>query len=610
MSFSPRSFAEIRDDMLNYIRIQTQLTDYEIGSKIRSLVEAAALEDDEQYFQMVALLDSFNIKNAFGSDLDRRAADYDLDRLQPGPSSGKITVLDNRLPTTSLSLTYLAGVTSLFVANTTKFPTGGFPYNVRLGEGTLYVEDVACSAINFTTNELTVAATLYDHSIEERVSYVSGAANQTIASGLQVQTSSKLSDSPTRFTSTEKGTLVNGNYYSTSINAKSVNSGTSGNIGTGVIKEYVGAAPFDGAGVTNLTRFSGGRDKEKDSELQERCQNHIQRLSNATVLALRESVKGVTDPVTLQSVVSSSVLEDFNLDEVIIYVDDGRGFTADFVQLPRTSFRPLLTGIGSPTVQAAVGGSAGFPSEGYLILSPESAQIELVKYTSVTYATDTFTLDAPTTTTHDISDEMVLVDALTISAEAGANFYKLQNSPILRNSYRFWLDSGAGHALIVDGTDYVLNRGTGDFKIIGGGLLAAAKLVGTYSYYTGLIASAQLVVNGDPNNPTVLGGVRAGGVQVVVETPAIRRISLRGSVSVQQGYNEDVIALQVQEAIETYISGLDIGTDVILAKATEVAMGVNGMADIIWNRTTNLIILENELPVPFDVNGNSLITIV
>jgi len=610
MSLTPRTFEEIRDDALNYIYTQTPLTDDQIGSIIRSLVEAASLEDDEQYFQIVQLLDSFNVKKAVGSALDKRVNDADIDRLAPSTSAGKIVILNGALPTSFLYINILDGVSSLQMTGSDRFPTAGFPYTIRLGEGTSLVEDVSVSALNTTTNVFTlVAPTLYAHSSGDRVSYVSGAGNQTINSGLQIQTSASDTGTPIRYTTVEKGTLVNGNYYSTPINAKSNNTGTTSNIGPGLIKEFVSSGPFDGAGVTNLVRFSGGKNKESDPELQERYQNHLQTLSKATVLSLKEGVKGVTDPVTGQSVTSSSVVEDFANDEVIVYIDDGRGFSPDYVQLPRSTVR-AFTASGASSIQLSPGGSANFPEEGYILISPESSQIELVQFTNVNYSTDTLTLATNTTQNHDALDEVTMVDPITLASEAAANFYKLSNYPILRNSYRVWVDTGAGFTLQVDNTNYILNRGTGNLQIIGSGLPINSKVVATYSYYTGLVSSAQKVLAGNLEESVAFPGVYAAGIRVVVETPTIRRITRRGSISVEPGFDEETVGLQVQETIETYISGLGIGSDVIMAKATELAMSVVGMKDIIWNNTDNIIVLENELPVPFDSNGTSLITIV
>jgi hypothetical protein len=57
--------------MIAYVQTRTAISDFNVGSVIRTVLEAAALEDDEQYFQMVQLLDLFSFMSAAGEDLDR-----------------------------------------------------------------------------------------------------------------------------------------------------------------------------------------------------------------------------------------------------------------------------------------------------------------------------------------------------------------------------------------------------------------------------------------------------------------------------------------------------------------------------------------------------------
>jgi hypothetical protein len=60
MTFVARTYEQILSDMIAYMQSRTSISDYNVGSVIRTILEAAALEDDEQYFQMVQLLDMFS----------------------------------------------------------------------------------------------------------------------------------------------------------------------------------------------------------------------------------------------------------------------------------------------------------------------------------------------------------------------------------------------------------------------------------------------------------------------------------------------------------------------------------------------------------------------
>lgn len=604
MSFVPRTFETIRDDMINYVKVQTTLTDFEIGSAVRTIIEAAALEDDEQYFQMVQLLDAFSYKTAQGPDLDARVADFNIIRLLAAPSSGTVVFSDGNLITDSLLFSVSTGAISIILNSSAAFPTVG-TFTVRIGEGTVAVEDILCSANNVLTNTLTCLALLNSHSLGARVSLVTGAADAIISASQQVQ-SPNVGSAATKFVTVESGTLVNGNFYSTSTRAKAVTPGIAGNVGVGRVTQFTAAPPFNKALVNNLSPFSGGRGVETDSELRDRAGGQIQALGKGTVLAIKQAALGVADPNTGQSVLTANVLEDFIAEEVILYVDDGTGFTPDTVQLPSSV---LTVAVGAPIGTLQVLSAANFPNAGYILVSPEAAtQIELLRYSAVNYSTGVLTLVSPTTNTHTISDEVVLVNVLTLSAESGTRFLDTQNYPIVRNSNRLWINQGGGFQLKSGTTDYFLNRGTGEIEFYAL-LTAGTQVVTTYKYYTGLIKSVQTVIDGDLNDPVNFPGVRAAGIVVLVETPIIRRITVRVSLTAESGFQESDLVPGVQEAIETYISGLGIGGDVIVAEIIQRTMEVAGVYNVIVvTPGSDVVVLQNELPVPFDSSGNSLVT--
>ena len=55
MTFVPRTFTQILEDMVIYVQTTTTISDFTVGSVARTFLEAAALEDDEQYFQMAQI---------------------------------------------------------------------------------------------------------------------------------------------------------------------------------------------------------------------------------------------------------------------------------------------------------------------------------------------------------------------------------------------------------------------------------------------------------------------------------------------------------------------------------------------------------------------------
>jgi uncharacterized phage protein gp47/JayE len=611
MAFQPRTFEAIRDDMIAYVRLQTDLTDFEIGSVIRTIIEAAALEDDEQYFQMVQLLDAFRLSSASGSELDSRVAEFDIVRLQPASATADVTIrgtVNVTIITAKLGFNHAFGALLLKLDDSSKFPTTGFPYTVRVGEGTVYVEDVAVTA-NDGVTQLTLAAPglVNAHTIGARASRVTG-ANRQLLPGIRVQVPATGSEQAVVFVTVESGTLIAGNYESTAIRARAEIPGTTGNIGANKITQFVGSPPFDGATVSNPNNAAGGRDLESDADLRDRARASIQSLSRATVLALRECVLGVFDAATGQRVTTANILEDFVANEVIVYVDDGTGFIPDTVVLAESTLSVAVT---LPSLSLLLVDATGFPEEGFVMLSPEDlTQTEILPYASVDHGSNSVTLTQTTAKTHNLGDSVLVVDVLSASAEDGERFFQAISFPIVRSTFRLWTKEGSSDPVLrIEGDDYILNRGTGQIEFIIG-VAAGTLVVANYTYYTALIADVQKVIDGDLDDPTTFPGVRAAGIRVVVETPVIRRISVRASITAKQGFQESELAPLVQETVESYVNGLGIGDDFIVAEVVKRAMEVNGVGDIhVVLPTENLVVLENELARPVEIDGTSLVII-
>lgn len=92
MPFKRRVFVEILHDMIDHVQFNTALSDYRVGAVIRTILEAAALEDDEAYFQMAQLLKDYAYTSATGAELDRRLADFDFTREQSQPALCQIII--------------------------------------------------------------------------------------------------------------------------------------------------------------------------------------------------------------------------------------------------------------------------------------------------------------------------------------------------------------------------------------------------------------------------------------------------------------------------------------------------------------------------------------
>jgi uncharacterized phage protein gp47/JayE len=605
MSFQPRNFEQVLSDMIAYMRANTTVTDYTVGSVIRTLLEACALEDDEQYYQMVQLLDAFRIATSTGSDLDERAADYNITRLKPAAASAEVVITNDNATTNTLKFDVTSGSPkTLYLVDATDFPTA--PFDVRIGEGTPEVEDCSITAHNVSLNTLTASAVLNNHDIGAVVTK-KGGGDKAVSSGVQTQVPAKGDSAALTFITTSKTTLADGNIYSSPIQAKASDTGSAGNVSAGQISQFKGSSPFTGAGVTNRKDASGGRDLETDDQLRNRLFKKMRELAKGTITAIESAVIGVTDSTTGQSIVTSKLREDLsNPFNNILYVDDGSGFTpSKTIMAQAVLSSPILIGVSSLPVSDV----SNFPDSGYVLIDPTGATAEYVHYSSLGPG-NVINLDAPTTALHAATQAVLLVEVLGI-AEDGQRFFKIGNWPILDNSLSIFDNNAGVFTKKVENIDFFVNRANGDLQYAETDLLSGTVVLGHYSYYTGLLALAQKVICGDPNDRSNYPGVVAGGIIVHVSTPIVRRISVTLTITSKDGFDESQLRSDVQQAVESYIDSLLIGDNVYLAKIIEKTMEVKGVDNVIVSYpTSDVVILEDELPTSSDVYGNSLVTVL
>jgi|694.fasta_scaffold02732_24 uncharacterized phage protein gp47/JayE len=620
MSFQPRTFEQILNDMIAYMQSRTAISDYNVGSVIRTILEAAALEDDEQYFQMVQLLDLFSFTTASGEDLDRRLADFGLTRRSAQSATARAKFYDNNLVRTRAGADSPAAVTSITGFDTSRFPTSGYPYTIRVGEGTARLMNLLVTANNATTGVLTLSApTPYEIFIGDRISFVTGgtlsaplppsASARTITIGTTLQAPPTVTESARIYSTVEPAFIIQGNYESNEVFVRCSTSGSSGNIGAGRINQFPSSPPFVGAGVQNVSQAAGGLDRETDTEFRTRALAQLQSLSRGTPLAVKTAAIGITDPVTQARVVSSNLVEDFSSNEVVLYVDDGTGSVARTSGLPADSLASAVLLGGSSLQPVSI---SDWPNSGYVLIESDGVNpIELVSYISNNGSV--LTLASSTTSPHALGSIINFVDQITDAAEATQRRFKLTNFPVVRNTERIWICPPSGiWSLLVRDVDYKLNKGTGELQLTDvGGVVAGTKLVAHYSYYTNLIAQVQKVMEGDPDDPVNFPGVKAAGIFLSVEQPTIKRINVIASITAAEGFSEASLAPLVRSVIESYVSSLRIGQDVIVSKIIDNAFTVSGLADIrVLLPTSNVTVLESELPVPFDASGATLVQVL
>jgi hypothetical protein len=368
-----------------------------------------------------------------------------------------------------------------------------------------------------------------------------------------------------------------------------------------------------GAGVINKDAPQGGRDLETDVDLRARLLAKLDELSRGTVFAIESGVIGVEDPLTGQTVATARVREDFNdAYNHRLFIDDGSGLVPTSVNMAKTTLRTAtLVGITALPVNDV----AEFPDGGYLLIDPAAVSgndPEFLEFDSKDEGggSPVLSLTSPTTEAHDLGVEVLLVDDLGL-AEDGQNFFRANDFPIKNNTLELYdNESGIFVAKTVD-VDYVTNKTNGEIQYLGAGLSTGTRVLGNYGYFTGLVQEVQKKVTGDSADRVNYPGLAAGGIIINVDTPTIRRITITMSVTVKDGFDKDEVKALVKVDLESYISSLRIGDNVYVARLIETGMRTNGVLNVVMTTpTTDIVILEDELSVPYDSNGNTLVTVL
>jgi uncharacterized phage protein gp47/JayE len=156
--------------------------------------------------------------------------------------------------------------------------------------------------------------------------------------------------------------------------------------------------------------------------------------------------------------------------------------------------------------------------------------------------------------------------------------------------------------VLVRNTHYVINPASGQLDLIGA-LTAAETITADYTYYTGLIAFAQKIVDGDPADRTNYPGLRAAGVLVIVKSPQVLLQNVEATLTIQEGYDATTVKASVVTAIKDYINTLAISGDVVRAELIRRIMAVAGLYDVLLlDPPANVTLLDDQLARTTDAN--------
>lgn len=346
--FQPRIFPEIVGEMINRLISVTPLTDVNFGSVFTLMLEAAAQEDDEQYFQMLELIRAYSLDTTSGTDLDDRAFEYGLERLGAQNATTTVIIGDSAItkvftPVYSGLPGASAGSLQINGDSATNFPPTGA---VIIGRGTPNAETVTYTSItvnpNFVIFNLS-SALAYDHGTDETI-ILSQGGNRLITSGAVVKVPASDLSPEVTFSLNASATILDGEREVENVPVTALEAGSTANVPIGTIIQF-DSLPFSTAYVFNGQRVTNGRDIESDQELRDRIKNTIQSLSRGTVKSITTGILDLVSSDDNKRVVSAAVIEPtIPADVVKLFIDDGTGFVPSFRSVGFEEVVPLATG--------------------------------------------------------------------------------------------------------------------------------------------------------------------------------------------------------------------------------------------------------------------------
>lgn len=330
--FNPRTFPEILSEMASRLIATTPLTDINIGSVWTTMLEAAAQEDDEQYFQMLEIIRGYSLDTTTGEDLENRAFEYGIQRLGAQTASTLVTLGDSSI--TKIETGVYSGLPGAPAGQMTINADGssGFPVSgsIVVGRGTPNVETVPYTSITDNGNYVTFnlgAALGFDHGTDETV-ILSQGGNRLFTAGTIVKVPAGDLSPEINFSLDDSATILDGERVVENVSVTASIPGSSANVPIGSIQEFA-SPPFGTAFVTNPSRVTNGKDVESDQELRDRIKATIQSLSRGTRTSIITGATGIVSAVDNKRVVSASLVEPTSPADVVrLYIDDGTGFVA------------------------------------------------------------------------------------------------------------------------------------------------------------------------------------------------------------------------------------------------------------------------------------------
>lgn len=131
-------------------------------------------------------------------------------------------------------------------------------------------------------------------------------------------------------------------------------------------------------------------------------------------------------------------------------------------------------------------------------------------------------------------------------------------------------------AILALGVDYTVVEPWGQVRLSVALTAGQSVTVEPYDVYTGLVAAAQRVIDGDPSDPVGFPGYAADGTVIYVLPAEVVPATHSGSLVMRAGYDQATGRSAAQTAILEYVNGLDIGAPRFVSRIIERAMSIPG----------------------------------
>ena len=343
-------------------------------------------------------------------------------------------------------------------------------------------------------------------------------------------------DGQTQFATLADTTLAAGQASIANVAAQAQVPGVAGQVAAHTLIAF-GSKPVGIDNVDNPAAAYGGSDQENDDSFRQRIRLYVASLSKGTEQAFVYGMLGVADPITGDTIQHASV-----------------------VTYPT---RPYY-------IELYVADSAGTNEGRSTVLSAPEAVPEVV----------TAGLLGPIPNTAVGGETHLALNHLAVDSDA-AHVFNSSTRGALSEGAQVNVDYGAG------------------VLYFSPALAAGEKITATYSYFTGVIAQCQKVVNGDKSDWKNYPGLCLAGQMVRVRSPQVSLVGITANLVVDPTYDHAEVLSDAQAAASGYVAGLGIGESVVFTRLVAVVMNVPGVTKVTFTTPTNdLVVGETQIARP------------